>query len=90
MNFKIVKIIMSSRGEFSKKLEALEAQLGDFSEFERDPITTPIYFLADISHPETIALKERYAKDRQKIEALVKGPKFMDRVFQRLLGSNGS
>jgi hypothetical protein len=67
------------------RLEAIEAKLGDFSEPEEEPILPPLYFLADTSHPETIALKQQYTRDRQKIERLMRKPKFMDRVLNRLV-----
>jgi hypothetical protein len=69
----------------SIQLNFIEAQLGDFSEFEEEPVIPPLYFLADVSHPETIELKKRYDKDRQKIEEMKKKPNFMDCVLQRLL-----
>lgn len=71
--------------ELIAKLNALESQLGDFSDLEEDAIIPPLYFLADISHPETIELKRRYEKDRQKIEEMMKQSNFMDKVMQRLV-----
>lgn len=67
------------------KLMALEAQAGDFSELEEDALMPPLYFLADVSHPETIKLKKRYEQDRQKIEKMMQQPNFMDNVMQRLV-----
>lgn len=69
----------------TKHLADIEAQCGDFSEFEADAIIPPLYFLADVSHPETIRLKKTYEDDRQKIETLMKKPNFMDKVLQRLV-----
>jgi len=71
--------------ELAAQLNFVEAQLGDFSEFEEAPAIPPLYFLADTSHPETIELKKLYAKDRQKIEEMQKKPNFMDCVLQRLV-----
>lgn len=72
--------------ELIRKLEVVESQIGDFNEFEEDdPMIPPLYFLADISHPETVALKKRYAQDREAIERLMKKPRFMDLVLKRLL-----
>jgi hypothetical protein len=70
--------------ELIAKLNILETQVGDFSELEEDAIIHPLYFLADISHPETIELKKQYEQDRQKIEEMMEKPHFMDNVLQRL------
>lgn len=73
--------------ELIRKLGIVESQIGDFNEFEEnDPIIPPLYFLADNSHPETIALKDKYAQERQKIEKLMKQSQFMDLVLKRLVG----
>ena len=72
----------------AQKLQAVESQIGDFSEFEEDAIIPPLYFLADVSHPETLALKRQYENDRQQIIELRKKPKFMDRVLHRLVASH--
>ncbi len=69
----------------TKKLATVEEQCGDFSELDVDPILPPLYFLADVSHVETITLKERYEADRRKIEADMKQPNFMDKVLKRLI-----
>jgi hypothetical protein len=69
----------------TKKLADVEAQCGDFSELEEDAIIPPLYFLADLSHPETIELKKQYDQNRQKIEEMKKNPDFMDQVLQQLL-----
>ena len=71
--------------ELTAKLNNVEAQLGDFSEFEEDATIPPLYFLADVSHPETLELKKRYDYDRKKIEELKRSPMFMDRVLQCLI-----
>jgi hypothetical protein len=71
--------------ELSEKLNQVESQLGDFNDFEEEPIIAPLYFFADITHSETIELKQRYANDRAKIEELMKQPKFKGRVLKRLL-----
>lgn len=66
------------------RLDVIEAQLGDFSEFEEDPIVPPLYFLADTSHPETKILKQKYTQDKQTIEELMEKPKFRDKVLEKL------
>jgi hypothetical protein len=71
--------------ELTKKLHVIEAQLSDFSEFEEDAIIPPLYFLADVSHPETIELKKRYENDRQKIEELTEKPNFQNEILRQLL-----
>lgn len=71
--------------ELTQKLKIMETQFSDFSELEEDPIIPPLYFLADIFHPETIELKQKYENDRQKIKDLMKDPNFMDRVLNRLV-----
>jgi hypothetical protein len=76
--------ILSNDG-LTQKLDLLETQIGDFSEFEEDPILPPLYFLADTSHPETIELKKKYENDRQQIERLMKKPHFADRILERLM-----
>lgn len=68
----------------NSKLDTIEAQLGDFSEFEEDPIIPPLYFLADTSHPETKTLKQKYTQDKIAIEKLMRKPSFIDKVLQRL------
>jgi hypothetical protein len=70
------------------KLSTLEAQVGDFSELEKNALLSPLYFLADLSHPETSTLKRRYESDRQKIEEMMKKSDFMDKVLQRLHSAN--
>jgi hypothetical protein len=78
------KHLLSKDNELEKRFRKLDAQFQDFSEFEEFPLLRPLYFGADLSHPETIALKSRYKQDRQKIEELMKKPHFMDRVLKRL------
>lgn len=72
--------------ELNEKLQALEKRVGGFSDFEENALVPPLYFLADESHPETIALKERYTSDRKKIEELAKQPHFVDKALRRLIG----
>jgi hypothetical protein len=69
----------------TKHLADIEAQCEDFSEFEADAVIPPLYFLADVSHPETIELKRQYEKDRQKIEEMMQKPNFMDMDLKRLV-----
>jgi uncharacterized protein YihD (DUF1040 family) len=69
----------------TKKLANVEGQCNDFSELEEDAIMHPLYFLADTSHPETVRLKKQYEDDRQKIEELMRQPKFMNKVLERLI-----
>lgn len=71
----------------TQKLAEFETQCGDFSELEEDAIIHPLYFLADVSHPETIALKHQYEQERQKIIELKKKPNFMNLVLERLVTS---
>jgi hypothetical protein len=70
----------------AKKLSDVETQCGDFSELEKDAMIHPLYFLADISHHETIELKQRYDEERRRIEKIRKKPGFMDKVLIRLTG----
>ncbi len=68
----------------TKKLADIETQCGCFSELDADATIHPLYFLADVSHPESIALKKQYEKERQEIIELRKKPNFMDLVLERL------
>lgn len=68
-----------------KQLADIEAQCGDFSELEADAIIHPLYFLADISNPETIDLQKKYEQERQEIMQLRKKCNFMDLVLKRLV-----
>ncbi|NGX61507.1 MAG: hypothetical protein K940chlam9_00993 [Chlamydiae bacterium] len=68
----------------TKKIADIEAQCGDFSELDADAIIHPLYFLADVSHPETIALQKKYEQERQQIISLRKKHNFMDLVLERL------
>jgi hypothetical protein len=74
-----------AENELIAKLNTLEAQVGDFSSLEEDALIPPLYFLADVFHPETIELKRQYEQDRQNIEKMMKKPNFMDIVLQRLI-----
>lgn len=67
------------------KLETLESQVGCFSELDADAIIPPLYFLADVSHPESIALREQYEQERQHIIEMRKQNNFMDLVLKRLV-----
>lgn len=69
----------------SSMLADIETQCGNFSALEPDAIIHPLYFLADPSHPETIALKQLYEQERKHIIALRKQRNFMDLVLQRLV-----
>ncbi len=69
----------------SQKLQALEAQVGCFSELDANALIHPLYFLADLSHQETISLQKGYEQERQQIIELRKKADFMDVVFKRLL-----
>ncbi len=69
----------------TQKLNAIESQVGCFSELEAEAIIPPLYFLADVSHPETIALKLQYEKERQEIIELKEKRSFMDLVLKRLV-----
>jgi len=71
----------------TKKLEIVETQVECFSELDADATIHPLYFLADVSHPETIALQQKYEKERQQIIELRKQHNFMDLVLQRLVTS---
>lgn len=67
------------------KLSAIESQVGCFSELDAETVIHPLYFLADVSHPETIALKQQYEQERQQIAEMRKKRNFMDLVLQRLV-----
>ena len=71
----------------TKKLAEVQTQCGDFSELDADAIIHPLYFLADVSHPETIALQQKYEQERQQIIELRKKRNFKDLVLQRLVTS---
>ena len=68
-----------------QKLNAIESQVNCFSELDADAIIHPIYFLADLSHPETISLQKKYEQERQKLIELRKKCNFMDLVLKRLV-----
>ena len=71
----------------TQKLYVLESHVGDFSELDADALIHPLYFLADVFHPETIALKKKYEDERQEIIELRKKRNFMDLVLERLVAS---
>ena len=69
----------------NQKLDAIESEVGCFSELDADAIIPPLYFLADLSHSETIALQKKYEQERQRIIGLRKKRNFMDLVLMRLV-----
>jgi hypothetical protein len=73
----------------TQQLSDLEAHCGDFSDLEEEAIVRPLYFLADLSHPETISLKQRYEKERVRLIELRKRPNFLDLTFDELLLGGG-
>lgn len=77
---------LSEDGTLTQKLNALESHMGDFSELDANATVHPLYFLADVSHPETIALKKQYEEERQEIIELRKKRNFRDLVLERLVG----
>ncbi len=92
--YDIVKVIwkrekenMSEDEILAKKLADVEEQCGDFSELDADAVIHPLYFLADVTHPETIALQQKYEQERQQIIELRKKRNFMDLVLQRLVST---
>ncbi len=70
--------------EVIKKFNEIETNTGCFNKLDTDPVLPPLYFLADLSHPETIKLQKQYGNDRKKIESLMKSPNFMNKVMERL------
>jgi|GEM_PF-6714414 len=81
---KITQGGLAEINELTDKLNRLEEQVGNFSELEEDASISPLYFLADRYHPETMTLKKQYELDRQNIEHMQQKPHFMDTVLQRL------
>lgn len=71
-----------------QKLATLESQIDCFSELDADAIIHPLYFVADLSHPETISLKKKYEQERQQIIALRKKRNFTDLVLKRLVAKD--
>ena len=67
------------------KLNAIESQVGCFSELDAEAVIHPLYFLADISHPETSSLKQQYEQERMHIIEMRKKHNFMDLVLKRLM-----
>lgn len=79
------KWILSKESELYKKFQKIHSQLQPFNEFEEFSIIMPLHFAADISHPETIELREKYKNDQQKIAKLMRKPKFINRALIRLM-----
>jgi hypothetical protein len=78
---------LSQYDDLEERLNAIEAQLDDFSECEENALVPPLYFLADNSHSETHALRQKYAQDRRKIEEFTQQRKFIDEVLKTLTGT---
>src|ERR1700722_15546951 len=76
---------LSLRDDLEQKLLELDSQCQEFREFEEFPLVRPLYFRADLSHPETIELKKRYENDRQKIAELMQKPNFIEKALERLV-----
>lgn len=70
--------------DLTKQLSTVEAKLSDFSEFEENTVLAPLYFLADVFHPETIELKEKYEKERLEIIQLKEKSNLIEFALQRL------
>lgn len=73
-----------------QKLEIIESQVGCFNELDIEAVVHPLYFLADNSHPETIALRQQYEEERPRLIELRKKNNFMDFVLQRLVTAEDS
>ncbi|NGX61771.1 MAG: hypothetical protein K940chlam9_01260 [Chlamydiae bacterium] len=89
--FDLMKVVARRKKEnlpedetMKKELDAIESRIACFSEPEADATIHPLYFLADVSHPETVALKRKYEQEREQIIELRKKGNFMDLVLQRL------
>ena len=80
------KLNLSEDEALAVRLNAIESQSGCFSELDAEAVIHPIYFLADVSHPETVVLKQQYERERQRIVELRKKHDFMDHVLRRLIG----
>ena len=76
---------LSQDSELMQKLNAIEANTDCFNDLDREAILQPLYFLADLSHPETIELKKVYKEDQLKIAELMQQPDFIDKVLNRLV-----
>ncbi len=83
--WKIEKESLPKDEVLTKKLADIEAQCGNFSELDADAVIHPLYFFADVSHPETIALQQKCEQERQQIIELRRKRNFMDLVLQRLV-----
>jgi len=81
------KLNLPEDEELTAKLNAIELQVGCFSELDADAIVHPLYFLADVSHPESIELKQKYEEERKQIIELRKKYDFMDLVLKRLVAA---
>jgi len=93
--YDIMKVVWNREKEnlaedkiLTKKLADIEMSCGDFNELDERAIIRPLYFLADVSHPETVALQQKYERERQQIIELRKKSNFMDIVLQRLVASD--
>lgn len=71
--------------ELIHQFELIDSQLSDFNEFEENPFTIPLNFFADMSHPESEEFKEIYTIERAQVEALMRQPKFREKVMRRLV-----
>ena len=68
------------------KYEKLNQQLTCFSPFDATPsLVNPLYFAADVNHPETIALQKKYQKERVKITESYSSGNFLEITFAQLI-----
>lgn len=73
------------------KYEKANEKLKCFHSFDDSPsLINPLYFGADLSHPETIALQKKYQKEREEITESYSKENFLEVTLKRLTQSYSS